>query len=163
MTLERSLAPDVLLRVATLDDAAGFAAAQLRNRDHLAPWEPVRSEAWFTEAGQKERLQAQLERYKNGQVVPWLMISGDRVVGAMTLTDIVPGPFRSTSLGYWVDVELLGRGLATKGSRRSPSSLIPSCGYTGSRRAPWLRTSPPSACWRSAGSSRSAARRTTCT
>ena len=114
MTLERSLTPDVLLRVATLDDAAAIAAAQVRNRDHLAPWEPVRSEQWFTAAGQAERLQGQLERHMLGQVVPWLMMSGDRVVGAATLTDIVPGPFRSSSLGYWVDVEVLGRGLATK-------------------------------------------------
>jgi ribosomal-protein-alanine N-acetyltransferase len=114
VTLERALTPDVLLRLATLDDAAGFAAAQVRNRDHLAPWEPVRSEHWFTAAGQTERLQAQLERHKNGQVVPWLLISGDRVVGAVTLTDIVPGPFRSASLGYWIDAELLGRGLTTK-------------------------------------------------
>ena len=114
MTSDRTLTPEVQLRVATLNDAAGFADAQVRNREHLRQWEPVRPDDWFTEAGQTERLQAQLARHRAGQVVPWLMFAGDRVVGAVTLTDIVPGPFRSASLGYWVDGEMLGKGLATK-------------------------------------------------
>jgi [ribosomal protein S5]-alanine N-acetyltransferase len=109
-----SLTPEVQLRVATLDDAAGIAEAQVRSREHLRPWEPVRSEAWFTTEGQAERLRDQLERHRRGQTVPWLMIQDERVVGAITLTDIVPGPFRSASMGYWVGVDHLGKGLATK-------------------------------------------------
>jgi ribosomal-protein-alanine N-acetyltransferase len=113
VTLDRPLTSDVELRVATLDDAAAFAEAQVRNREHLKPWEPVRSDRWFTTAGQADRLQQQLERFERREVVPWFLFQGDRVVGAMTLTDIVPGPFRSASLGYWIDAELLGKGLAT--------------------------------------------------
>ena len=115
MTLDRPLTADVLIRVATLDDAAAFAEAQVRNREHLAPWEPVRTDRWFTAAGQVDRLAAQLVRFERREVVPWFLFQGDRVVGAMTLTDIVPGPFRSASLGYWIDVEFLGKGLATIG------------------------------------------------
>jgi ribosomal-protein-alanine N-acetyltransferase len=103
------------MRVATLDDAPAFAEAQLRNREHLAPWEPVRTDRWFTAAGQVDRLQSQLVRFERREVVPWFLFQGDRVVGAMTLTDIVPGPFRSASLGYWIDADFLGKGLATIG------------------------------------------------
>ncbi|GAA3540774.1 GNAT family protein [Kribbella ginsengisoli] len=113
MTLDRPLTDDVEMRVATLDDAAAFAEAQVRNREHLKPWEPVRSDRWFTTAGQVDRLGQQLERYQRAEVVPWFLFQGDRVVGAMTLTDIVPGPFRSASLGYWIDADMLGKGLAT--------------------------------------------------
>lgn len=111
--LTRALTPDVQLRVATLDDAAALAEAQVRSREHLKPWEPYRSEHWFTAAGQAERLQGQLERYERGQVVPWLLVEGDRVIGAATLADVVPGPLRSADLGYWIDVTAVGRGLAT--------------------------------------------------
>ena len=55
----------------------------------------------------------QLERYKNGQVVPWVLAEGDRIVGQITLSDLVPGPFRSAALGYWLAADALGRGLAT--------------------------------------------------
>ena len=99
--------------MATIEDAEAIAEAQVRSREHLRPWEPYRPDAWFTAAGQAERLQGQLERHKYGQVVPWLLVEGSRVIGAATLTDIVPGPFRSGSLGYWIDVGAVGRGLAT--------------------------------------------------
>jgi ribosomal-protein-alanine N-acetyltransferase len=103
------------MRVATLDDAAAFAEAQVRNREHLRPWEPVRTDRWFTTAGQVDRLGPALERFERRQVVPWFLFQGERVVGAMTLNDIVPGPFRSASLGYWIAADMLGKGLATAG------------------------------------------------
>lgn len=110
----RTLTPEVQLRIVTLDDAPALADAQTLSREHLRPWEPVRTEHWFTPAGQLERLTYQLERYKNGQVVPWVLVEGARIVGAITLSDLVPGPFRSAALGYWLAVDALGRGLATR-------------------------------------------------
>lgn len=74
----------------------------------------MRTEKWFTTEGQLERMNYQLERYKNGHVVPWVLASGSRIVGAITLSDLVPGPFRSASLGYWVSVDSIGQGLATR-------------------------------------------------
>ena len=110
----RPLTPEVELRIATLDDAPALADAQVLSREHLRPWEPVRTEKWFTTAGQIERMNYQLERYKNGHVVPWVLASGSRIVGAITLSDLVPGPFRSASLGYWISVDSIGQGLATR-------------------------------------------------
>nr|WP_203590151.1 GNAT family protein [Streptomyces sp. SID13031] len=106
---------EIELRVASLNDAAAFAEAQVRNREHLKPWEPVRTDRWFTTAGQLDRLELQLARFEKRETVPWFLFQGDRVVGSMTLNDIVPGPFRSASLGYWIDASLLGKGLATTG------------------------------------------------
>jgi ribosomal-protein-alanine N-acetyltransferase len=110
----RSLTPEVQLRIATLDDATGLADAYTRSWDHLKPWEPDRPDSWFTPAGQRERLTGSLERYKDGRTVPWVLAEGDRIVGAFTLSDLVPGPFRSASLGYWLAVDAVGRGLATR-------------------------------------------------
>ncbi|MGZ0145741.1 GNAT family N-acetyltransferase [Kribbella sp. WER1] len=110
----RQLTPDVELRIATLNDAAALADAQTLSREHLRRWEPVRAERWFTAEGQLERLTYQLGRYQNGQVVPWVLAAADRIVGAITLSDLVPGPFRSASLGYWIAADSIGQGLATR-------------------------------------------------
>ncbi len=42
-------------------DAGEMAAAYLRNRAHLAPWEPERPEEFFTPAGQRRTLDIQLD------------------------------------------------------------------------------------------------------
>lgn len=114
MISPRSLTPEVELRIATLDDADGLVDAYVRSWDHLKPWEPDRPDSWFTPAGQRERLTRLLEQHKNGRTVPWILAEGDRIVGAITLNDLVPGPFRSAALGYWLAVDAVGRGLATR-------------------------------------------------
>ncbi|WP_326941292.1 GNAT family N-acetyltransferase [Arthrobacter sp. SPG23] len=38
-------------------------------------------------------------------------MNGSRIVGAITLTGIVRGPFLSANAGYWIDKEFTGRGL----------------------------------------------------
>ncbi|GAB3923518.1 hypothetical protein GCM10029976_013830 [Kribbella albertanoniae] len=113
MIKPRQLTPDVELRLATLDDAAALADAYTRSWDHLQRWEPARPSNWFTAEGQRSRLAAALEGLASGRSVPWLLASGDRIVGAVTLSDIVPGPFRNAHLGYWLAADAVGRGLMT--------------------------------------------------
>ncbi|MBX9424941.1 MULTISPECIES: GNAT family N-acetyltransferase [Streptomyces] len=93
------------IRPAVPGDAAALARALLRNRDHMKPWEPRRPERYYTTEGQAERL-------RDGGV-RWLGVDGELIVGAVTLSGIVLGPFRSASMGYWVDRDRTGRGLAT--------------------------------------------------
>ncbi|GAA2822449.1 ribosomal protein S5-alanine N-acetyltransferase [Nonomuraea rubra] len=107
----------VVLRLVTEHDAEALQAAYVRNRDHLARWEPRRPDEFFTVEGQATRLKALLEQQARGQAVAWVLADGDRVVGRMTLNDIVRGPFLNAHLGYWIDAEYLGRGLATKAVR----------------------------------------------
>ncbi|MEC4015947.1 GNAT family N-acetyltransferase [Streptomyces sp. H27-D2] len=108
---------DVLLRPATPGDAAALSRSYLRNRDHLQPWEPRRPEEFYTARGQADWLRAQLQQQRQGRLMPWLLTDGDRVVGAVTLSNIALGPFRSANLGYWVDAEYTGRGIATTAVR----------------------------------------------
>ncbi|MFK4085343.1 GNAT family N-acetyltransferase [Kribbella sp. NPDC020789] len=113
MIKPRHLTTDVELRIATLDDAAALADAYKRSWDHLKPWEPDRPDNWFTAEGQHTRLTSLLEAYDRGTTVPWLLASGDRILGAVTLNDIVAGPFRNAHVGYWLAVDAVGRGLMT--------------------------------------------------
>ncbi|MFI9306490.1 GNAT family N-acetyltransferase [Streptomyces triculaminicus] len=111
-----ALTSDIVLRPVTLDDAAAFARAYTRNRDHLRPWEPGRSEAFFTTEGQAARLEDLLALRAAGRVMPWVLAEdGGRgeIVGLVNLANIVHGAWRSTNLGYWVAAEHTGKGLAT--------------------------------------------------
>ena len=46
------LAGSVRIRILRASDPELMCAAYLRNRDHLAPWEPLRAEEFFTVDGQ---------------------------------------------------------------------------------------------------------------
>ncbi|MEU3373005.1 GNAT family protein [Streptomyces sp. NPDC006660] len=94
------------LRPAELSDAPAIAAALVRNREHMRPWEPHRDESFYTAAGQEERMSEPGARR-------WLRVDGERVVGQFTLSSIVLGPLCSANLGYWVDAGYHGRGIAT--------------------------------------------------
>ncbi|TRV81564.1 GNAT family N-acetyltransferase [Streptomyces sp. 130] len=109
----------IRLRPATMADAASRAEALIRSRAYMRPWEPVRPDSFYTEEAQRERLAGLLADRDAGRAMPWVLSDAeDRVVGAFDLNTIVLGPFRSASLGYWVDVEHAGRGLATAAVRR---------------------------------------------
>ncbi|MGW0550947.1 GNAT family N-acetyltransferase [Streptomyces altiplanensis] len=109
----RPLADNAVLRPATPDDAAPLAEALARSRAYMRPWEPDRPEAFYTPEGQAGRLAARLAEMAEGRAVPWVLTEGAAVIGGLTLSHIVLGPFRSASLGYWTDVTRTGRGLAT--------------------------------------------------
>ncbi|MFK0099414.1 GNAT family N-acetyltransferase [Streptomyces sp. NPDC091040] len=109
----------IWLRPTRLSDAASRAEALTRSRAYMKPWEPVRPESFYTEEGQRERLAGLLEERAAGRVMPWVLSDAeDRVAGGFNLSAIVLGSFHSAVLGYWVDVEYAGRGLATAAVRR---------------------------------------------
>ncbi|MEP7762818.1 GNAT family N-acetyltransferase [Sanguibacter sp. 25GB23B1] len=112
MTRARVSAPPT--RLVTLADAAPLAALLTRNREFLAPWEPVRPDAYFTERGQALVLGAVLEQHANGTCMPRVVLDeAGEVVGRITLDGIVHGAFQSCNVGYWVSEHANGRGLAT--------------------------------------------------
>jgi ribosomal-protein-alanine N-acetyltransferase len=106
------LPADYAIRPLAPDDAPALAAAYDRNRAHLAPWEPIRDPSFFTADGQADVVARQLSLVRGGQSLSWVLTHGERIVGRANLNNIVRGVLSSGQLGYWVDHEHLGRGLA---------------------------------------------------
>jgi ribosomal-protein-alanine N-acetyltransferase len=101
------------IRELAAEDAAALAEAYARNREHLARWDPRRDESFYTANGQTAALVGQLTSVRNGLLAAWVLTHEDRIVGRVNLNNIVMGVLRSASVGYWVDADHLGRGLAS--------------------------------------------------
>ena len=101
------------LRPLSLEDAPALASAYARNRAHLAPWDPPRPAAFWTEDGQRERIAVELDAVAHGRQAAWAIHHDGQVVGRVALNNVVHGPFRSASMGYWVDADHTGRGIAS--------------------------------------------------
>jgi [ribosomal protein S5]-alanine N-acetyltransferase len=91
-----------------------FLAFLTRNRNHLAPWEPRRDEAYFSAKHQAE-LQDRLRRERAAdRHYAYAVWEGEQLVGRVALSDVLRGAFESAHLGYMTDVDSCGRGIATR-------------------------------------------------
>lgn len=102
-------------RLITVDDAPSLVELLRANREFLAPYEPQRTERFYTEQGQRESIENLLRNHAEGTQLPRVILdeSGE-VVGRVTLNEIVRGPFLSCRIGYWLSAAANGRGLATR-------------------------------------------------
>src|SRR5262245_40453006 len=108
----------ITTRLANLRDAVPLAQIQRSSREALPPFEPERSEQYFTEAGQRAVLENALREHGQGVTVPHVIVVDGVVAGRITLSGIIRGPFLSANLGYWVVPALHGRGIATAAVQR---------------------------------------------
>ncbi|HET6626643.1 MAG TPA: GNAT family N-acetyltransferase, partial [Nocardioidaceae bacterium] len=108
-----SLPAGYAIRPLSRSDAAALTDAMVRNREHLAPWSPRRSEAFFTLAGQQDELAQHLRSMDAGQLASYLIVREERIAGRINVQNIIRGAFHSAALGYWVDGDELNKGLAS--------------------------------------------------
>ncbi|MFY2606512.1 GNAT family N-acetyltransferase [Achromobacter ruhlandii] len=107
------LTPRLSLRQATRQHAPALLAYHLANRAHLRPWEPARSDAFYTAASTEERLAAMEASAAAGQAVHLLLFdrTDNSLVGTCNFTNIVRGAFQACHLGFSVAQDREGQGL----------------------------------------------------
>ena len=96
-----------MIRPLAADGADELAALLVENREFLAPFEPDRDERFYTADGQREQLRREDKH-------AFAILDGERIVGTVSLSNVVRGSLQSANLGYWVAERANGRGLATK-------------------------------------------------
>jgi len=108
----------VVLRPARVEDAATLARLYSENRAFLAPFDPPRSEAYFTEDGQRSGLRRLAELRAAGATERFLIVCDGDVVGVLSVSNIIRGPLQSATIGYFVAQGRNGRGIATRAVAR---------------------------------------------
>ncbi|TFV90691.1 N-acetyltransferase [Blastococcus sp. CT_GayMR16] len=97
-------------------DAAEWSRIRVANEAWLSPWEPSHGIPWrerHTPAAYRAMRRAVLRRAGQGTSLPFAVRVEGRLAGQVTLDNIVRGALRSGFLGYWIDREAAGRGMAS--------------------------------------------------
>jgi ribosomal-protein-alanine N-acetyltransferase len=95
-------------------DASVLLELHRANREFPAPFDPERSESFWTLDEQRARI---ADPGRHG----WLILDDDQPAGVIYLGDFVRGPLQRAIVSYWVDRARNGRGLAT----RALAAVIP--------------------------------------
>lgn len=106
--------PRLQLLPACSDMAPAMLAYQLRNRQHLARWDPKPGEMFFTEQYWTMQLRQQALGWEQGVCARYLLVlpqQPQQVAGTVSLGNIVRGVLQAANLGYGIDHALQGRGL----------------------------------------------------
>lgn len=91
---------------------AGFVSD---NREHFAPWDPVRHDEYFSIGYWAAALETVVERAVNGSAYQFVIFLNDakqqKILGQCMISGIVRGPFQAGYLGYGLAQEAVGKGL----------------------------------------------------
>jgi ribosomal-protein-alanine N-acetyltransferase len=111
------------IRLITKGDCEALAELQVRNRNFLSPWDPIRTDDYFTVEGQRADVEAALARHGRGEAMPCVVLDDNgTVAGRLTLSGITRGPFQSCNMGYWLSEDQTGKGLARQAVRAAVAS-----------------------------------------
>ena len=97
-------------------DAAEWSRLRQANESWLSPWEPSHGMPWqarHTPAAYRAMRRAVTRRARLGTSRPVAVRGVGRLAGQVTLDNVVRGALRSGYLGYWIDREVAGRGMAS--------------------------------------------------
>jgi len=105
----------VELRPVRLADAEPLARLYSAQRAFLAPFDPVRSDAFFSTAGQRADIEQAIAHAAAGLRFRYVIVGDGEPVGALGISNVIRVPhFRSATLGYFVAREANGQGVATR-------------------------------------------------
>lgn len=98
-----------MIRLLEPADADELAALYVANREFLRPFEPTRPPEFFTAEFQRRRIA------RNGEEMwRWAIEHDGRIVGMIALADVIRESLQLANVGYFVDREHNGLGLATQ-------------------------------------------------
>jgi len=124
------LGDDLVLRLLRVSDAAAVAHAVRESLEHLRPWMPWANEESTRESFQRQRLRGAKHKAALGDEWQYGLFPSNEssVIGAFGL---MARKWPATiEIGYWVHVDEIGRGLATRASRALTNASLALGGIT---------------------------------
>src|SRR5205807_418784 len=107
--------PHLVLATPEASDAPAVLDYFERNRDHLAPWDPVRPADFYTEKHWQERFEAE-HRSRRAHLSLRLILRdpndmAEKVIGTCNFSNVIRGSFQCATLGYSMDRGYQGKGV----------------------------------------------------
>lgn len=106
----------VELRPPRLFDGGAWSRIRIRERSHLENWEPSAPGSWEERNGVlawPSQWSALRSLARRGQTLPFMIMVDGVLAGQITIGNVLRGSLRSAWVGYWVDSEVTGGGVAT--------------------------------------------------
>lgn len=106
---------DLVLRPIEVADGPEWSRCRARNADWLRPWEASVPPGAETGPVTFRHLVRSLRHgARAGRVMPFVIELDGRLVGQVTVNNIVRGSAQYASIGYWIAREVAGRGLVPR-------------------------------------------------
>lgn len=106
----------VTVRPIRMRDGKDWSRLRIRNQNQLLPWEPTGIGSWerrHQPASWTPLYSILKAEAKRGNVLPFVIEVDGRYSGQLTIGNIQRGAVRSAWIGYWIDNELSGQGVAS--------------------------------------------------
>lgn len=103
----------LILRVISEDFADMVLDYHIRNKDFFKEWEPVRDKQYYTLDYQRQLLNSDLRKIKEGTMFKvWIFKKCDKskTIGLASLNNIIRSAFQSCHLGYKLDKDEINKG-----------------------------------------------------
>jgi len=103
----------LVIRIAVASDAEKLCQYYVSNQVHLAPWEPVRSEVYYTLRWWQLRVEQIHIEFNAASAINFIAIDRDtsEIVAVANFSNIIQGVFKSCYLGYSIAKAYEGQGL----------------------------------------------------
>ena len=92
-----------------------------RNRKFLQEWEPLREESYYTKETIKTIIENEDKSFENkNSLCLYIFNKGEyKIIGNVSLTNIIYGVFQSCHLGYKLDEEEINQGKITEALKKA--------------------------------------------
>ncbi len=104
--------PRLIVRQGRQADIPAIVAFHKKNKWYHRPFEPTRPRTFYTNAFWRNAL-----RRDRGLKFFLFPKESSRIIGLISFSNMIQGPFQSTDLGYMLDKEFQGQGLMTESLR----------------------------------------------
>ncbi len=104
----------VTLRPPKLDDYEDWSGLRLVSRKFLEPWEPSWDDQELTRESFRNRIRRYQELRKDDLAYPFFIFRDDKIVGAITLSNLRRGVAQMGTLGYWIGSAHARQGLMSE-------------------------------------------------